>query len=222
MVKVRERLVRTTINGYNHSADNYTAFQSSLGPVRLHLKFFCANLKGKKVLDIGCGHGRETKYLEEQGLEIMGIDLSEKLLEIARKNVLGVDFQLMDMRELEFADNSFDGLWINTSFLHLPRVDAERTLAGFHRVLKQGGLMLLSVQGHPNELARVVEEISPKEKLIATEQLGWDNPRLFTYYDVDELRKLLKKAGFNVIRVVTKKEEVSKILWIDTFSLAVK
>jgi hypothetical protein len=82
--------------------------------------------------------------------------------------------------------------------------------------------MLLSVQGSPNELGKVVEEIGPKEKLIATEQLGWDNPRLFTYYDADELRKLLKKARFDVIRVVTKKEEISKILWINTFSIARK
>jgi len=107
------------------------------------LTYFIENLKGKKILDVGCGHGRDARYLSERGFEVVGIDLSRNLLKIARRMAPKAKFLLMDMRDLKFGDEEFDGIWSCASFLHIPKREALETLREFRRVLKPGGLLYL-------------------------------------------------------------------------------
>lgn len=102
-------------------------------------------VNNKLVLDIGCATGYGSNLLKEKGAKkVVGIDISTKALEIARKRYqhLGLEFHKMDAQTLPFRSNSFD---IVTSFEvieHLPR--HEEFVADCRRVLRNNGLFLCS------------------------------------------------------------------------------
>ena len=76
------------------------------------LKLLDDNLKGKKILDLGCANGINTVYLKKKDAEVVGVDISENLLELARKNAfrenLDIPFYKIDGENLPFEDKSFD------------------------------------------------------------------------------------------------------------------
>ncbi len=79
------------------------------------------------IVDIGCGPGRDALLLAQMGFTIVGTDLSEAMLDEARKRTHEqpeaerITFRRMDMRHLELADASCAGLWVSASFLHIPK-----------------------------------------------------------------------------------------------------
>lgn len=107
---------------------------------------------GAKILDLGCGTTYpEAEIVLSDGFEYFGIDLSEKMLEVARRNLSkqmkNTEGRLhqMDMRALKFEDESFDGIISATSFMHLPRNTLSLALREANRVLKRGGRGLISI-----------------------------------------------------------------------------
>src|SRR5690554_353842 len=69
--------------------------------------------KEMKILDVGCGTGNFSVKLAEMGCKVVGIDLSEKMLNIARAKIkedLDLEFHKMDACKLEFSDEEFDGV----------------------------------------------------------------------------------------------------------------
>lgn len=108
-------------------------------------------IKGKKVLDYGCGTGFNIKWLAFLAKEVVGIDLSEKSLAIAKKMVLdnslnNVELIVMDCEKLEFSDNSFDVVFDGGTFSSL---DIEIALPELKRVLKPGGHVIgIETFGH--------------------------------------------------------------------------
>jgi ubiquinone/menaquinone biosynthesis C-methylase UbiE len=106
-------------------------------------------VKGKRVLDAGCGPGVYSKLLLEQGAEVLGIDASPKMIELAQKRTGSkAQFILADLnRPLSFLeDQSFD---IVLSALALDYVkDWETVFCEFFRVLRTPGVLVFSA-GHP-------------------------------------------------------------------------
>jgi SAM-dependent methyltransferase len=131
-----------------------------------------------RVLDAGCGPGWESATFAEAGGDVVGIDLTAAFLDAARQEVPEAALARMDMRQLGFGGNAFDGVWACASFLHVPREDAGPTLGEFRRVLRPGGTLLLSVKREGDE-------------------------RYFTLYDRDELAELVVESGFAVERACT-------------------
>ena len=77
-----------------------------------------------KVLDIGCGYGKDTFYLSQQKeISAVGLDYSAGMLAEAQKAFPGVNFVQMDMRSLLFPDNYFGGVWANGCIYHIPKKD---------------------------------------------------------------------------------------------------
>ena len=135
------------------------------------------------------------------GYEVKGIDLSEKLLEIARKNAPKAEFYLMDMRNLAFPSDYFDGIWACASFLHIPKKDSRKTLDEFYRVLKPNGLLYLSVkEGYG-------------EGFVKSAQYG-NEERYFAFYNSKELRELVE-GKFKVFKEVIEKKKDN---WINIFA----
>ena len=84
------------------------------------------------------------------------MDLSEKMVDIARTRVPGVSFRLMDMRNLDYPDKTFDGVLAAYSLIHIPSIEISTVLREFKRVLKPGGhLMIIAQQG---EADRIIDE----------------------------------------------------------------
>ena len=196
---MKKDVVAETIREYEEKAEEYSKTRLTIMPnVKELADFFIKQLKGKRILDVGCGNGRDTLYFTEKGLKVTGIDTVPAFIKIAKSRMPHVEFKLMDMRKLEFPDNSFDGLWASASLLHIPKAEAKKTLEGFKRVLKPSGVMFIGVKQGEGE--RFVQE---------------DNmERFFAYYSKKELEKLIKEIGFKILKTVILQS--GDAIWIRT------
>lgn len=101
--------------------------------------------KGMKVLDVGCGTGNFSIKLAKMGCEVVGIDVSEEMLKVAeakaREEGLNIKFYKMDAHQMEFEDNTFDGVLSVTAFEFLK--EPEKAIEEIFRVLKPNGQLLI-------------------------------------------------------------------------------
>lgn len=144
-------------------------------------------LTGKKILDIGCGAGRDAEMMTQAGLDCVGIDFSEGMLKQARQRVKDGNFRQMDFYNLDFLDNSFDAFWASASFLHVPKNEIKLVLNEAKRILKPGGFGLVAVK----------EKTDTEEKLIRQEKYG-GIARYFAFYTQTEFADILKQCGFKI------------------------
>ena len=99
-----------------------------------------------RVLDVGCGAGEPVSaYFAKRGDQVTGIDISSEMLELARRQVPAANFTQMDLRHLEFAEAQFDLLTAVYCVFHLDREEHQSIFDGFARVLKPGGIVLLTL-----------------------------------------------------------------------------
>jgi len=181
-VSTDDNLKKTTAS-YDNLYENYMNRHSSLDEIGEELQEFANSARCGVVLDVGCAHGRDLRFFSGRGFEPIGIDLSRKLLHAARDSK--VEVLLVDMRYVGFRREVFDGLWVCASFLHLPKSDADRVLGEFHRILKKGCPMYLTVQQGEGE------------RLVETER-GF--VRFFAYYGLKEIKKLVLRNEFKIMK----------------------
>jgi SAM-dependent methyltransferase len=128
--------------------DDWLLMATSRDPERTAAEAgFCASHlpPGGRVLDVPCGTGRHAELLAAQGFTVAGLDISERVLEVARAAVPGADFRQGDMRELPWGDASFDGLinlWTAFGYFET-EAENERVMTEFARVLAPGGVLVL-------------------------------------------------------------------------------
>lgn len=137
------------------------------------------------VADVGCGPGRETALLREQGLRVVGLDLSIGQL---RAGQLSGMVQA-DMRHLPLRAASLDAIWCLAAMLHIPRETVPAVLSEFARAVRSGG-----------ELYLVVAE-GDGQNWEAASSYGSSRRRWYTYHRQPDLAALLVTAGFEVRKV---------------------
>ncbi|GHE11746.1 class I SAM-dependent methyltransferase [Streptomyces alanosinicus] len=98
------------------------------------------------VADLGCGPGAVTAHLAGLGLSVFGLDLSESMLAIARRENPGIRFEQGSMLELPVGDGALAGVVSWYSSIHTPVDRLPDLFAEFHRVLAPGGRVLLAFQ----------------------------------------------------------------------------
>ncbi len=105
------------------------------------------DLKGKRVLCLGCGTGEECQSILDRGAkEVLGMDVSKGMITEAKKEYPHIDFQIMSMESLNYPDSSFD-LVYSSLVLHYIK-DWSKPLQEVKRVLKKKGTFLFSTH-HP-------------------------------------------------------------------------
>ncbi|MFG2463948.1 class I SAM-dependent methyltransferase [Streptomyces canus] len=102
--------------------------------------------RGEPVADLGCGPGRVTAHLASLGLSVFGLDLSESMLAIARRENPGLRFEQGSMLELDLPDGALTGVVSWYSSIHTPVDELPALFAEFRRVLAPGGHLLLAFQ----------------------------------------------------------------------------
>lgn len=95
-----------------------------------------------KILDLGCGSGRDSKYFLDSGFEVVAIDISEELGKRASEYI-GQKVIIQDMRNLYYQDE-FIGVWACASLLHLDEDEIVETLRKMFKSLKRDGIVYIS------------------------------------------------------------------------------
>jgi ubiquinone/menaquinone biosynthesis C-methylase UbiE len=96
------------------------------------------------VCDLGCGPGQIARYLHDRGIPVCGVDLSQRMIDCARRLNPGIEFSQGDMRDLPIEDDAWAGITAFYSIVNLPAGEVVLSLREMMRVLKPGGRLLLS------------------------------------------------------------------------------
>lgn len=141
---------------------------------------------GKRVLDLGCGAGRDAAVFRSKGCAVTGIDASPELFTVARQRLPGVDFRQCDFTEpLPFPAASFNGVWASASLLHLPKQQLPIVLREIKRVLSTGGIFFCSMKEGTGE--KMLKDFSGEGK------------RFFAFYTEAELCHHVQAVGFTIL-----------------------
>jgi SAM-dependent methyltransferase len=191
--------------GYDALAEEYGAWAAQVDgdPRERFLDEFSRQIPwGARVLDVGCGPGfPSTRHLAER-FDVVGIDISEAQLRLARKNVPNASFVHADVAEASFPAGSFTGITALYSVSHIPRDEHAQVFRRIADWLEPGGLFLavLGAADVPDAL---------------DEWLGVE--MFFSSYDADANRALLRTAGFALLRdeiiKMREPEETTVFLW---------
>lgn len=155
-----EKLAKNTQDVYERNADCFASDRSQALFEKPWLDIF-ANLLPEKasVLDLGCGTGQPiAAYLKTLGLNVVGMDISAKLLKIAKADEPNGDWRHGDMRDFKF-DERFDGIIAWHSFFHLTQNEQREALPNIIGHLSDSGVLMLSVGHEEGEaIGRVGED----------------------------------------------------------------
>lgn len=169
--------------GYDRLAELYTTERERFDNWN-EVEAFSSRLpENAKVLDVGCGTGVPiARFLVEAGFKVVGIDLSEAMVSVARENVPGGTFRQMNMTAIDLPPESFHGLISCYAIIHVPREKHADLFHSFHKILKPQGVMLVSVASWE------WEEIA--------DYLGVD--MFWSHYDSAATESLITSAGFEI------------------------
>jgi SAM-dependent methyltransferase len=147
---------------------------------------YAKTLQGRgTVCDLGCGVGHIARYLHTLGIEMVGLDISPRMIESARRLNPAIPFQLGDILRLELPDSSLAGTVAFYSLIHIARSATPQVLRELRRALIPGGRFLIAVHGGDGDLH--VEEF-----------LGQHVSMSATLFQPSEMEACLERAGFNI------------------------
>jgi 2-polyprenyl-3-methyl-5-hydroxy-6-metoxy-1,4-benzoquinol methylase len=135
-----------------------------------------------QVLDAGCGVGRPTsEYLAKKGFDVTGIDISKRMVDLAKENVPEARFYQKNILTLDFPDESFDGIICVYTLWHIPRKNHPTIIENFHRMLKDNGILVLNTGIYESEgMSEFFGEPmlwstnNPKNTLAVVSDLGFE------------------------------------------------
>jgi SAM-dependent methyltransferase len=133
---------------------------------------------GGRILDVGCGAGRDLLAFSNRGYQVTGIDSSSTMIGIAFVTS-GAPCQVVAVEDMQFQEE-FEGAWACASLLHLPKSHLGAALAKIRTALVSGGIMFVSMQEGDGE------------------RIAFDE-RFFSYYRIDELKNAIAAAGFDIL-----------------------
>jgi SAM-dependent methyltransferase len=145
------------------------------------------------VLELGCGTGYFTRELARCGADVVAVDVSPELLEVARADcpAENVRYEIQNACALSYPDASFDSV-VGSAVLH--HLDIEKALAETYRVLKEGGMIYFT---EPNMLN---PQIAVQKNIPWVKRTLGDSPDETAFFRWP-LRRSLEQTGFRDVRV---------------------
>jgi ubiquinone/menaquinone biosynthesis C-methylase UbiE len=183
---VADERKRTVEAGYDALADHFGEWMARIegDPWERFVDELADRLPaGARVLDLGCGNGAKISRFADR-FDVLGVDISEQQLELARAAVPGATFVQADFSKLEFPAGAFDAVTALYSIVHVPREEQPDLLGRIMRWLKPGGLFLASMS-----------HVGGEDR--TDEWLGVE--MFFSGFDAETNRRLLRRAGFELL-----------------------
>jgi SAM-dependent methyltransferase len=176
-----EELAKTssiTLRHYNKHADSFWegTRDHDVSQNRDALLKYLAGEAPYRILDFGCGPGRDLKAFRELGHEAIGLEGAERFVELAR-GYSGCEVWHQDFLRLELPPEHFDGIFANAALFHVPSQELPRILRELWATVKLRGVLFSSNPRGENEE-------------------GWNGGRYGVYYNLERWRGLVTGAGF--------------------------
>lgn len=173
-------------SAYNKIADRYyhghTKHSYRFGSF---LKFLN---KGDKILELGCGPGVDARCMVDKGIDVLGYDLSSKMIKIAKQICPQGKFEVRDMRSINFPINSFKAVVASFSIIHLPKKDVLPLFKKINKILLPHGYLYIGIQ--EGESAEGMVPGKSKE----------DDKFFLNVMSEKEAFELLKEANFVILK----------------------
>jgi SAM-dependent methyltransferase len=142
-IELRDNL-RATYNKYAQERET-SVMQAWKIEVRSKFLSLLQNEGRKTLLEIGAGTGRDSKFFQDQGLEVVCIDLSPAMVELCKQK--GLTAYVMDMIDIQFPAGSFDAVYAINSLLHLSKAEFPVVLRKIDNLLREDGVFFLGIYG---------------------------------------------------------------------------
>ena len=177
-----EAITRRTIQHYDYGAARFSE-DTRDHDVTQNIEALLTSIPGPpphRILDFGCGPGRDLIRFTALGHHAVGLDGSLALVSMARQQS-GCEVLHQDFLALDLPDAHFDGVFANASLFHVPRQELGRVLRQLRETLRPEGVLFSSnPRGHNQE--------------------GWRGDRYGSYHDLEEWRRHVTRAGFEELR----------------------
>ena len=170
-------IARSTLDHYNRNAEEFLEGTRD-HDVSQNIAALLRHIEAEpplRLLDFGCGPGRDLKTLAGLGHVAIGLDGAERFAAMARAES-GCEVWQQDFLALDLPPAHFDGVFANAALFHVPRQELPRVLRELHDTLKPGGVLFSSnPRGANGE--------------------GWSRGRYGAYHDLEAWRRYLSAAG---------------------------
>lgn len=146
------------------------------------------------ICDLGCGPGQIARYLHHRGVKTLGVDLSANMIAEAQRLNPEIHFHQGNMLSLPDADDSWGGIAAFYCIIHIPREQIVEALLEMKRVLKPGGILLITFH--------IGTEVKHLDK-------WWERPVNldFASYLPSEMEAWLRMSGFELIKTLTREPD---------------
>jgi cyclopropane fatty-acyl-phospholipid synthase-like methyltransferase len=162
--------------------------------------FICNSIDkpNAKLLEIGCGPGNITKYLisKRPDFDIFGIDIAPNMVELARQNNPTAHFAVMDSRQINNLDSTYDGIVCGFCLPYLSKTETNELISNSYDLLNDNGLLYLSfVEGDPDK---------------SDFKTGSGGRVYFYYHKLDDITLQLNSFKFGEIKIFKVKYKISE------------
>lgn len=171
--------------GYNKSAERYSSTRAQFKSNKYLDKLVKLLKSGATILDLGCGSGKPIdSYLVSRGFKITGIDISEKQIELARRNIPQATFEVKDMSELKEGEYTVDAAVSFYAIFHTPRERHHELFNKINSFLPKGGLILVTMGAG---------EWEGTEENFHGVKMWW------SHYGSEKNRQMIEDSGFKIL-----------------------
>lgn len=153
-------LRQQTIDTYNKSANELAEYFRGIGSRTKDIDLaieLAGSPKNPKILEIGCGDGRDAKEIVKRTSRYVGFDISEELIKLARQYVPNGKFEVADATAYKYPGN-LDIVFAFASLLHLDKDEVRDVLQKIRQALKPGGILFISLKYAPEYTEKVKED----------------------------------------------------------------
>jgi SAM-dependent methyltransferase len=179
---------KKTLSYYQNNALEWSKTHLSKGFWENEYKIFHRLLTSGKIIDIGCGTGRDAGPLVKLGFDYFGVDISENIIQVAQKQNPKLQFDIASIYDLSHITDKFDGFIIQAVLVHLPKNRLKQAFNSVHSVLK------------PNATGWITVKAGVGEGIITDKRIGdKDNQRYWSFFDFEEFKGVLANNGFELL-----------------------
>lgn len=176
-----------TIEYYNLNAEKFVAGTIDADMHAIRDRFLKYVRDNGRILDAGCGSGRDTLAFLNEGFQVDAFDASEEICRIASKTT-GIKVECKRFEDLD-GEDQYDGIWASASLLHVDSADLPGVIGRLKKLLRQGGIIYASFKEGSGERikdGRYFHDMTEQKCKELFSNAGFDMLEIFSNPDVRE------------------------------------